>query len=245
MPTTWAGWRRIASRYCAGAPVLWHECRGYGSCRHWPPTLSAEPQRTMAAEPHRTMACGALTMGKRGGWGITFSRLKKTSGDFGWRKEHRAVGWVEGGAPLVRSGHTSRARPLGSPLAGKPNAKSGMLRRSLWGCWVSAAQGRRPQMQNSAGRPLPNLRFMVLIDLRLTLDFFVPVAPIGINGLDEGNLLGARMFLDLFFPCNCVRHCVQEFIVDENVNAVSGGEAVDEVLFVNRYAPCKIAVTPV
>ena len=59
--------------------------------------------------------------------------------------------------------------------------------------------------------------------------------------MDEANLPSAFPFLDAGFALNGLFHRFVHLVVDELVNAIFFGEAVDEVLFVDRNAVMQAA----
>ena len=97
------------------------------------------------------------------GNGAGLGRIAPKGSGQRYRKEHRAVGWVEGGYPLARSCH--KIRP-------KPNAKNSnwTWRESCVRCWVSRGRMALPagsrnecrKRQAKTRRALPSLQFFAL-----------------------------------------------------------------------------------
>ena len=69
----------------------------------------------------------------------------------------------------------------------------------------------------------------------------IEIVPARIGPLDEIDLVAAQPLLELLLAPDRIVHRIEMLVVDEQVDAVSFREAVDEVLFVDRNAVDEIA----
>lgn len=65
--------------------------------------------------------------------------------------------------------------------------------------------------------------------------------PFRVQGQDEADLPGATLLFQLLLTQDCVRHRVVHLVVDEQLDAVTSGEAVDETLIMLDHAMAEIA----